>query len=223
MSLGANLDCPSTIQDAANYAWSKGAVLLAAAGNDGLNDVHTPANCNHIIPVGAVESNDARASFSNYGPGVPITAPGVMILSTGKDGDYTWMSGTSMSTPHAAGVAALIWATSYGTSNEAVVNRLFSTADRVAGTGQYWVHGRINAASAVAGGSTGGPAPTPDALAHPADDDHAAAVQPAPAGDRAVGAQRRAGAAHGDAQRQRQLQRHEPPPAGSLRRAARTR
>jgi thermitase len=161
MSLGANLDCSGTIQEAANYAWSKGAVLLAAAGNDGLNDVHTPANCNHIIPVGAVESNDSRASFSNYGSGVPITAPGVMILSTGKDGDYTWMSGTSMSTPHAAGVAAMIWATSYATSNEAVVTRLLSTADRIAGTGQYWVHGRINAASAVAGGGTTGPAPTP--------------------------------------------------------------
>lgn len=161
MSLGANLDCSGTIQDAANYAWSKGAVLLAAAGNDGMNDVHTPANCNRIIPVGALESNDTRASFSNYGPGVPIAAPGVMILSTGKDGDYTWMSGTSMSTPHAAGVAAMIWATSYATSNEAVMNRLYSTADRIAGTGQHWVHGRINAASAVAGGGSAGPAPTP--------------------------------------------------------------
>ena len=162
MSLGANLDCTSTIQDAANYAWSKGVVLFAAAGNDGINDVHTPANCNHIVPVGATESNDTRASFSNYGSGVPIAAPGVMIISTGKDGDYTWMSGTSMATPHAAGVAALIWATSYATSNQAVVNRLFSTADRVAGTGSNWVYGRVNAAAAVgAGGAGTTPTPTP--------------------------------------------------------------
>jgi thermitase len=162
MSLGANLDCTSTIQDAADYAWAKGAVLLAAAGNDGLNDVHTPANCNHIVPVGALESNDARASFSNYGQ-VPIAAPGVMILSTSKDGDYTWMSGTSMATPHAAGVAALIWASSYGTSNQAVVSRLFSTADRVAGTGSQWIYGRVNAAAAV---GNGGP-PAPVATATP--------------------------------------------------------
>jgi thermitase len=164
MSLGANLDCTGTIQDAADYAWSKGAVLVAAAGNDGVNDVHTPANCNHIVPVGALESNDTRASFSNFGPGVPIAAPGVMILSTGKDGDYTWMSGTSMATPHAAGVAALIWATSYGTSNQAVVTRLLSTADRVAGTGSEWIYGRVNAAAAV---GTGGPAPAPTATPLP--------------------------------------------------------
>jgi thermitase len=159
MSLGANLDCTNVIQDAADYAWAKGAVLLAAAGNDGLNDVHTPANCNHIIPVGALESNDGRASFSNYGA-VPIAAPGVMVLSTGKDGDYTWMSGTSMATPHAAGVAALIWASSYGTSNQSVVARLFSTADRVAGTGQQWTYGRVNASAAVGAGGAA-PAPTP--------------------------------------------------------------
>src|SRR5215203_1744453 len=71
------------------------------------------------------------------------------------------MSGTSMSTPHAAGVAALIWGSSYGTSSDAVVSRLLSTADRVAGTGPHWVYGRINAAAAVAGSTGGGPAPTP--------------------------------------------------------------
>jgi subtilisin family serine protease len=166
MSLGANLDCSSTIQDAADYAWSRGAVLFAAAGNDGANDVHTPANCNHIVPVGALESNDTRASFSNFGSGVPIAAPGVMILSTGKDGDYVWMSGTSMATPHAAGVAALVWTTGYGTSNQAVVDRLFSTADRIAGTGSDWVYGRINAASAV-GNSTVPVTPTPVPTAVP--------------------------------------------------------
>ncbi len=158
MSLGANLDCPGVIQDAVSYAWSRGAVIVAAAGNDGMNDAHTPANCANVVPVGAVNSNDGRPAFSNYGPAVPISAPGDVILSTSKDGDYVAMSGTSMSTPHAAGVAALIWASSYGTGNQAVVNRLFSTADRIAGTGNLWVYGRVNAASAVAG-SGGGPPP----------------------------------------------------------------
>jgi thermitase len=163
MSLGANLDCPGVLQDAIDYAWDRGAVIVAAAGNSGMNDAHTPANCDHAIPVGAVNSDDVKASFSNYGLSVPIAAPGDAVLSTYWDGGYVWMSGTSMATPHAAGVAALIWASSYGTGNQAVVNRLLSTADRIAGTGNYWVHGRINAASAVAGSSspTGGPPPTP--------------------------------------------------------------
>jgi subtilisin family serine protease len=135
-------------------------VIVAAAGNDGRNDVHTPANCSHVVPVGSVAQNDGPSSFSNWGNGVPISAPGEMILSTGVNGDYTWMTGTSMATPHAAGVAALIWASSYGTENQTVVNRLLSTADRVAGTGSWWVHGRINAAAAVAG-PTGEPLPSP--------------------------------------------------------------
>ncbi|MFN8633784.1 MAG: S8 family peptidase [Chloroflexota bacterium] len=171
MSLGANLDCSSTIQDAADYAWSKGVVIVAAAGNDGLNDVHTPANCNHIVPVGATDQSDARAIFSNYGPGVPISAPGVMVISTSNTGDYLWMSGTSMATPHVAGVAALVWASAYGTSNQAVISRLFSTADRVAGTGNYWVYGRVNAAAAVGGGAvspTPTPSPTPSPTPPPA-------------------------------------------------------
>lgn len=159
MSLGANLDCPSVIQDAVTYAWNKGAVIFAAAGNSGMNDAHTPANCKNVVPVGAVNSSDGRPNFSNYGPNVPITAPGAVIVSTGNNGGYVWMSGTSMSTPHAAGVAALIWASSYGTGNQAMLNRLFSTADRIAGTGTLWVHGRINAEAAVAGSTTGSPLP----------------------------------------------------------------
>jgi thermitase len=105
MRLGANSSCPSALQDAVNYAWTRGVVLVAAAGNDGQSAVHTPANCTNVVPVGAIDSNDTRPSFSNYGPNVPISAPGVFVLSTYKDGDYMWMSGTSMSTPHVAGGA----------------------------------------------------------------------------------------------------------------------
>jgi thermitase len=181
MSLGANLDCTSTIQDAATYAWSKGAVLVAAAGNDGQNDVHTPANCNRILPVGATDSNDNRAAFSNYGAGVPIAAPGVMIISTANSGDYLWMSGTSMATPHVAGVAALVWASAYGTGNQAVVNRLLSTADRIAGTGSYWVNGRVNAAAAVGGGANPpNPTPTPSPTLSPTPTTPAVACNPRP-------------------------------------------
>jgi len=164
MSLGADVACPTAMQDAVTYAWNKGVVVVAAAGNDGVARPNTPSNCTNAVPIGAVDSNDSKPGFSNYGSQVQVAAPGSMVLSTGLNGEYIWMSGTSMATPHAAGVAALIWASPYGTSNQAVVQRLFSTADRIAGTGSQWVHGRINAMAAV-GGSPSSPAepstPTP--------------------------------------------------------------
>jgi uncharacterized repeat protein (TIGR01451 family) len=64
--------------------------------------------------------------------------------------NYGYLSGTSMATPFVAGLAGLIWSTSYGTSNTSVRSRIESTADRIAGTGTYWQYGRINAYKAVA-------------------------------------------------------------------------
>ena len=167
MSLGADVACPTAMQDAITYAWNKGVVVVAAAGNDGVARPNTPSNCTNAVPIGAVDSNDAKPGFSNYGSQVPVSAPGSMVLSTGLNGEYIWMSGTSMATPHAAGVAALIWASPYGTSNQAVVQRLFSTADRVAGTGSQWVYGRINAVAAVGGESSSPTAPSTPAPTTP--------------------------------------------------------
>jgi hypothetical protein len=74
-----------------------------------------------------------------------------------------------MATPHVAGVAALIWATEYGTSNQAVVARLFSTVDKVAGTGNTVKYGRVNAMAAVAasGASPATPTPAPSVTTTP--------------------------------------------------------
>ncbi|MCC6175439.1 MAG: S8 family serine peptidase [Chloroflexi bacterium] len=172
LSLGAPMDCPTSMQDAIDYAWSRGVVLVAAAGNQGMNAPGTPSNCNNVIPVGAIDGNDLRASFSNYGPAVPLAAPGTMILSTSRDGGYGWMSGTSMASPHVAAVAALVWGSSYGTSNRAVVDRLFSTAERIAGTGSLWAFGLVNAANAVGAGaappSPPASSPTPSPVPAPA-------------------------------------------------------
>jgi thermitase len=165
MSLGGTTTCPTGTQAAANYAWSKGAVIVAAAGNSSVAGAMAPANCQNVIGVAATDSRDTMASFSNFGPEVDVGAPGVSILSTvnptlnaGKE--YASFSGTSMATPHVAGVLALIWATSPGASPAAVRDRLFTTADQTAGTGTSWTYGRINAAAAVAGGGL----PPPDGL-----------------------------------------------------------
>jgi len=174
MSLGATIPCLTGTQLAATYAWNKGVVLVAAAGNWSASGAFAPANCQNVIGAAATDSKDAKAAFSNYGPEVEVAAPGVGIDSTvnpalnaGKE--YVSFSGTSMASPHVAGVLALIWATGYGSGPAAVRDRLFTTADAVAGTGASWTYGRINAAAAVAGATlppvvpptpTLGPTPT---------------------------------------------------------------
>jgi thermitase len=149
LSLGAQVPCSSGLQDAVNYAWNHGAVIVVAAGNDNSS---TPSNltlCNNTLSVAATNSADARASFSNYSTAVDVAAPGVGILSSDDLGGYESFDGTSMATPHVSGLAALVWTAGFAT-NAAVVARINSTATAIAGTGVYWAHGRVDAAAAVA-------------------------------------------------------------------------
>ena len=157
MSLGGSVKS-ITLERAVNYAWNKGVVVVAAAGNSGNRSKTYPGAYTNVIAVAATDNKDQKASFSSYGNWVDVAAPGVNIFSTfpthaykiNKSLGYDFGSGTSMATPMASGVVALIWSTPYGTSNLAVRSRLESTADKISGTGKYWVAGRINAGGAVA-------------------------------------------------------------------------
>ena len=162
LSLGGT-SSSSTLLSAINYAWNKGVVVAAAAGNDGRSRKLYPAYYSNSIAVAATDSNDKKASFSNYGNWVDEAAPGVNIFSAYKN-DYANLSGTSMATPFVSGLAALLFGQNPGWSNAQVRNRIESTADRIPGTGTYWVHGRINACEAVGCASV---APTPTATATP--------------------------------------------------------
>jgi len=151
LSLGAAY-ASSGLEDAVSYAWSKGAVIVAAAGNNGDTTPMYPAYYTNCIAVAATDANDATASWSNYGDWVDVAAPGVSIYSTLKDNSYGYLSGTSMASPHVAGLAALLF-TMVGDSNgdgflnDEVRARVETTCDDigVSGIGS----GRINAYRAV--------------------------------------------------------------------------
>lgn len=148
MSLGG-ASSSKVLEDAVNYAWSKGSVVVAAAGNNGNSSPQYPGYYQNVISVAATDNNDNKAGFSTYGSWVDVAAPGVSIYSTYKGNSYALLSGTSMATPFAAGTCALIWAKGTCTTNICVREQLEKTADQISGTGTYWIWGRINAYKAV--------------------------------------------------------------------------
>jgi thermitase len=146
LSLGGNLGS-KTLQDAVNYAWNKGSVIVAAAGNTGVALPSYPAYYSNVIAVAATDQNDQKASFSNFGTWVDIAAPGVDIYSTITNNQYASYSGTSMASPVVAGVAGLLAA--QGKNASQIRAALEDTADPVTGTGTLFQNGRVNAAKAV--------------------------------------------------------------------------
>jgi serine protease len=98
----------TTAQNIITWASQQGAVLVAAAGNNNVNTMFYPAGYTECIAVAATSSNDVKASFSNYGSWVDISAPGNNIYSTLPSNGYGNMSGTSMACPLVAGLAGLM-------------------------------------------------------------------------------------------------------------------
>lgn len=166
LSLGGSLRS-KTLERAVNYAWDKGAVLACAAGNSGTSSRLYPAAYTKCIAVAATDQDDVKASFSNFGASwVDVAAPGVAILSTMPDSfvylnffgylpNYDALNGTSMATPHVAGLAALVRArglcgsAATATAASCVRSRIETTADPISGTGTYWTWGRVNYRGAV--------------------------------------------------------------------------
>lgn len=157
----------ASFETALKNAQAKGHIFVAAAGNDGWNndrDAFYPAgyNVDNVVSVAATDRNDELAWFSNYGRNsVDIAAPGVDIYSTFptrstpamRDGGYTTnyasISGTSMATPHVAGVIALVMSEFPDLEYDAVIDKVLSTVDIVEGAAQTVTGGRLNAAAAV--------------------------------------------------------------------------
>jgi len=129
----------STLKYACDRAYSRGVLLVAAAGNSG-GAVGYPAAYSSVMAVSATDSRNAVPAWSSYGPQIDLAAPAVSILSTYKNGTYAMMSGTSMACPHVTGAAALAWASGL-TSNWAVRSRLLSTAEDLGTKGFDYKYG----------------------------------------------------------------------------------
>jgi serine protease len=156
MSLGGGGES-QLMEDAVKYAHNKGVTIIAAAGNENTNGVSYPARYDHVIGVSAFGPDGERASYSNYGAGVDISAPGGSETGTilqetineQGEGVFLGLQGTSMASPHVAGVAALIKALGIKEPDE-ILQVLQQSARVIQDDGlNYYGAGQLNAEAAV--------------------------------------------------------------------------
>ena len=173
----------SALEEALAYAYGKGVTIVAAAGNNGTGTLSYPAAYNaYVIAVGATRYDETLTSYSNYGPGIDIVAPGGdtsvdqngdgygdgILQQTFENGTNDWgyyfYEGTSMASPHVAAAAALVIAHGVASTPDGVRNVLEGTADDL-GQNDYDIvygHGLLNAGAALAPESVAPPPPPPE-------------------------------------------------------------
>jgi len=172
MSLGGGGACDTTTQNAINSARSRGTVVIVAAGNENQNASNSnPANCAGVVAVAATDRYGARAYYSNYGTVVDLAAPGGDVRASASNGilstlnagtsspgadSYAYYQGTSMATPHVAGVAALMLSAKPGATPDQIEAALKSSARAFPGSCSGCGSGLLDAAAAVTAISGGG-------------------------------------------------------------------
>ena len=147
MSLGGSSGS-STVKDACQYAYDRGVLLVAAAGNDGpcSDCVGSPAAYQEVVAVSATSCDDSLASFSSTGPEVELAAPGEDVYST-VIGGYDTFSGTSMACPHVSGAGGQLMADGY--TNTEARDQLKSTAEDIGLSSNEQGAGLLDVAAAL--------------------------------------------------------------------------
>jgi len=145
-------------QEVINYAYQKGALVVAAAGNDNTSTMITPAGYDHVLAVAATDSRDRRAVWlsgqaSNYGDWVDVSAPGSSIYMTWKGNQYVFNAGTSFASPLTAGVAALVKSLHPNWTPDQIAEQVRVSADKIDSLNPKYAgnlgFGRINAYRAL--------------------------------------------------------------------------
>ncbi|HPN30871.1 MAG TPA: S8 family serine peptidase [bacterium] len=129
------------LQDAVNYAYNKGCVIVAAAGNDNTSEPLYPAGCANVVAVSSINRNGEKSSFSNYGSHIDLCAPGDSIISGAIGNTYKYGSGTSYSAPFVSGIAALVFSKFKTITNAQVISKLYETAQDKGASGKDEIFG----------------------------------------------------------------------------------
>jgi len=172
LSLGGSGACDSTSQAAINSARSRNVTVVIAAGNSNVNVSNaSPANCSGVIAVAAVGPTGGKAYYSNYGALVDVAAPGgdtsggsangiLSTLNAGTQGpgadNYAYYQGTSMATPHVAGLAALLYAVKPASTPDQIEAAIKTSARAFPATCSQCGTGIIDAPAAIAAINGGG-------------------------------------------------------------------
>jgi subtilisin family serine protease len=144
------------VRTAIQNAVNRNVVVVFAAGNDNRNTDTTPQFPGvypEVIAVAALDQQDRKATFSNFGSNVDVSAPGVNIWSTVPVNSFGFKNGTSMASPHVAGLAALVWSRNRSLTNQQVRQVIQDTCENIDAANPGFIgqlgRGRINAFQAT--------------------------------------------------------------------------
>lgn len=136
-------------QDIINYATSKGSLVVAAAGNSNSSGEHYPSGFKNVLSVAATNYDDTKASYSNYGYSIDVSAPGTYLYNTWGSNTYIYLTGTSMASPLVAGIAGLVKSKYINYSPEQVAEKIRVACDDIYNLNTTYRYqlgkGRVNA------------------------------------------------------------------------------
>ena len=152
ISISLSMAASADLEEAVNYAWSRGAIIIAAAGNKGTSEPSYPAYYNDCLAVAGTNQNNSLALLSSYGDWVDVAAPGFNIYSELPQNQYGYKTGTSAAAAHVSGVAALVFSVAKDTNGDGLVNdevqwAIENSCTPVVGDGMG--HGLVDAFQAV--------------------------------------------------------------------------